>query len=385
MRDTGESVWVGLIIACYHDTRNMSGESLFDFIQGKRYTGEDSIKREVCKERNTEDSNMRNQKGSRRLLIRLAMTVLLAAGIMGLSVAMGEGGCDHQWTVHSSVPPTCTEDGETVERCGLCGAERTMTVPALGHEWGMCTIVTKPDCRQEGLIRCICNRDASHHDDKILPALGHEWGEYVTIVPATCRENGIACRTCARDSSHQEETSLPALGHDWGDWYTAKKATATEEGISERKCQRCGSTQQYPIPALGPGLFSVLAGIEGADERLAQLEEIAERIDAKWHRGQTSIEIDQVWFEGDRIFISYRMSGERMPIREGLELVAGIRVEKIAGTETETENGDLIGWMECVVPEERIADAVTFQLVFGKSNENRLSFTTERCDKGLDK
>ena len=63
----------------------------------------------------------------------------------------------------------------------------------------------------------------------------------------------------------------------------------------------------------------------------------------------------------------------------------GIRVEKIAGTETETENGELIGWMECVVPEERIADAVTFQLVFGKSNENSLSFTAEWSDKGPDK
>ena len=345
MRDAQESVWIVLIIACHQEARNTNEQPLFDFIQGKRYTGEESIKRNGARKRNAEDSNMRRQKGSRRLLIRLAMTVLLAAGIMGLSAAMGEGGCDHQWAVESSIPPTCTEDGQTTERCGLCGAERTMTVPALGHEWGMCTIVTKPDCRQEGLIRCICNRDASHHDDK----------------------------------------ALPALGHDWGDWYTAKKATATEEGISERKCQRCGSTQQYPIPALGPGLFSVLAGIEGADERLAHLEETAERIDAKWRWGQNSVEIDQAWFEGDRIFISYRMSGERMPIREGLEMEGGIRVEKIAGTETETENGELIGWMECVVPEERIADAVTFQLVFGKSNENSLSFTAEWSDKGPDK
>ena len=93
----------------------------------------------------------------RWLFILIVLAACLAAGPARVYAA-GAPGCknandgnhyNRDGTAGESVAPTCTEDGETIERCGLCGAERTMTVPALGHEWGMCTIVTKPDCRQE--------------------------------------------------------------------------------------------------------------------------------------------------------------------------------------------------------------------------------------------
>ena len=44
---------------------------------------------------------------------------------------------DHDWTVKNvNKAPTCTEDGESVYVCSVCGKEKTEAVPAIGHKFG---------------------------------------------------------------------------------------------------------------------------------------------------------------------------------------------------------------------------------------------------------
>lgn len=49
--------------------------------------------------------------------------------------AMKNVSCEHEW-VNVSSTATCTEDGELLQRCSMCGLERTVSDSAKGHSWG---------------------------------------------------------------------------------------------------------------------------------------------------------------------------------------------------------------------------------------------------------
>ena len=144
------------------------------------------------------------RKGFRFFLIGCVLLLL-----SGMSLAVrAEDSCSHQWILQDSRPATCTEAGQYLYRCSLCGAENTVPISPLGHEWGVCTRVKEATCTEEGLIRCFCTRDETHYEDK----------------------------------------ALPSLGHDWGEWITVREPTLSKTGLEERKCSRCGEAQYRRIP-----------------------------------------------------------------------------------------------------------------------------------------
>ncbi len=126
------------------------------------------------------------------------------------------------------------------------------------------------------------------------------------------------------------------------------------------------------------GLFGILSRSEGADERLAFLEEIAEQVSASQTSDRFSVEVSQAYYEGNRIYISYKASGGRIEIHDGLELGDGSYADIIFGDVTEQEDGSVIGWKECIIPEGMATDTQTFHLVFGEDYKNRISFTLNR-------
>lgn len=133
--------------------------------------------------------------------------------------------------------------------------------------------------------------------------------------------------------------------------------------------------------AAGTGLFGELSGGEGADERLALLDGIAEEISVSLE-GDPACMVSQAYCEGNRIFISYRAGGNHVVIQDGLDLGEDSYADIIAGDETEQEDGTVIGWKECIIPEDEDGDVLTFGLVFGESYEsdgrNSISFTVKR-------
>ena len=168
-------------------------------------------------------------------------------------------------------------------------------------------------------------------------------------------------------------------------------------------------------PASEGGAFAVLARDDGADPRLTALEETAEPVNAALtlSSGMT-VEICQAYYEGYRVYVSYRISpvtdlmklhegapeavtewdqvvedwvtgdfpavypdikkqndwldgkGQRwleIPycgLMDGLTLEDGVYADIIAGTESREPDGTIIGWKECIVPEEAQADTLTF-------------------------
>ena len=64
------------------------------------------------------------------------MAVTLIIGIVIMMLAMEtdpQARCKHEYTITKDVQPTCTEDGEIIKECSLCGKKVDTVLPATGH------------------------------------------------------------------------------------------------------------------------------------------------------------------------------------------------------------------------------------------------------------
>ena len=155
-----------------------------------------------------------------------------------------------EWTVTKAA--TCTEAGLSTRTCTVCGAEETLTVPALGHKFGEWTETKAATCTETGVSTRTCTVCGEAKETKDIPALGHKFGEWTETKAATCTEAGVSTRTCTVCGEAKETKDIPALGHKFGEWTETKAATCTEPGVSTRTCTVCGEAKETKdIPALG--------------------------------------------------------------------------------------------------------------------------------------
>ena len=155
-----------------------------------------------------------------------------------------------EWTVTKAA--TCTEAGVSTRTCTVCGAEETLTVPALGHKFGEWTETKAATCTEPGVSTRTCTVCGEAKETKDIPALGHKFGEWTETKAATCTEAGVSTRTCTVCGEVKETKDIPALGHKFGEWTETKAATCTEPGVSTRTCTVCGEAKETKdIPALG--------------------------------------------------------------------------------------------------------------------------------------
>ena len=168
--------------------------------------------------------------------------------------------------------------------------------------------------------------------------------------------------------------------------------------------------------AAGLGLFGQIGEREHADARLPGLERVSESVGLSFETAEgVTVTIAQAYYDGERVFISYTVEGpfdqvelgegkpdvdgwdREMPgevygqsfgsdsashnlmvahldgsaprwatshyvnIHDGLQ-IGDEYLDIIGGESYLTENGRLVAWKECVVPEELAADEVTFLL-----------------------
>ena len=163
-----------------------------------------------------------------------------------------------EWTVTKAA--TCTEAGVSTRTCTVCGAEETLTVPALGHKFGEWTVTKAATCTETGVSTRTCTVCGEAKETKDIPALGHKFGEWTVTKAATCTESGVSTRTCTVCGEAKETKDIPALGHKFGEWTVTKAATCTETGVSTRTCTVCGEAKETKdIPALGHKAGTVYA------------------------------------------------------------------------------------------------------------------------------
>lgn len=150
-------------------------------------------------------------------------------GVLETTTVAGSITIDHDcvagdWEVTKE--PDCTEAGEKVQKCTLCGKVlATEAIPALGHV------------------------------EKVVPGKAE-----------TCDEDGltdgIVCERCGETLKAQEV--IKAHDHEMGEWVVTKAPTTEEEGEKTRACKHtdhCDYTETGVVAKLDPELPPVTGDI----------------------------------------------------------------------------------------------------------------------------
>ena len=163
--------------------------------------------------------------------------------------------CDnHTWNQGTITQnATCTDNGEKIYTCTVCGATKTDVVPATGHKKVIDPAVF-PTCdstgKTEGSHCSVCGEVIAPQN--ILPATGHSWDSASVTLKPTCENTGIKTYTCSSCGKTRTET-ISALGHkEVTD--PAVNATCEADGKTEGShCSVCGKVliPQNVIPATG--------------------------------------------------------------------------------------------------------------------------------------
>ena len=159
-----------------------------------------------------------------------------------------------EWTVDKEA--TCEEAGSKSHHCTRpgCDSKSDVTeIAALDHEWGEGTETKAPTCTEAGEKTYTCTR-CNATKTEAIEALGHAYSEEWTVdKEATCEEAGSKSHHCTRPGcdSKSDVTVIEALGHEWGEGKETKAPTCTEAGEKTYTCTRCSATKTEAIEALG--------------------------------------------------------------------------------------------------------------------------------------
>ena len=156
----------------------------------------------------------------------------------------------------TTVKPTCTEGGEMIRSCSVCGAEETKTIDALGHDYSeQWTVDEEADCVNDGSKSRHCSRCDAKTDVTVIEAKGHT--EVVDkAVAATCTADGYTegkhCSVCNAVIVAQEK--IAATGHKYVE--TVVEPSYSNRGYTLYECSVCGYSykdnykEQLIVPAV---------------------------------------------------------------------------------------------------------------------------------------
>ena len=174
--------------------------------------------------------------------------------------------------------------------------------------------------------------------------------------------------------------------------------------------------------AAGLGVFDSLYRSGYPDERLPVLETVAEPVGTTHTTEEgVTLDISQAYYEGNRVFVAYRLTGpltyielhegapeqeyewdvtenlvmagnfgsdnpekqrmidfldgsgqrwalvENSIVSDGLFLEDGTYADIIGGENQYQEDGSILGWKECTIPEDKLEDTLTFKLAVSHS------------------
>lgn len=145
--------------------------------------------------------------------------------------------CSHSYEKHSTVEPSCTTDGYTLERCTKCeGYRKTNKVNAVGHDFKVKDNVA-PNCTQNGYTVEECTRCSVHNIIDGDPPLGHEFGlEEFNVIAPTCSSEGYTEYYCLREGCD---------GTNRVDYTEKTEHIMGEAVVTDSTCQKHGNKKFY--------------------------------------------------------------------------------------------------------------------------------------------
>ena len=188
--------------------------------------------------------------------------------------------------------PTCTEVGTKIYTCTICGAVKTETIEAKGHNYSdKWTIDKNATCTEEGQKSHHCMTCDEKKDVTIIPKTEHNYDSGTITKRVTCTDNGEMTYTCTEcgtiktemikakghtivtdeampatcimdgktEGSHcsvcgeifKAQQIIKAFGHDFGIWNVSEPASCVNNGTQTRQCKTCGITETKDVPASG--------------------------------------------------------------------------------------------------------------------------------------
>ena len=111
-----------------------------------------------------------------------------------------------EWAVTKAA--TCTEAGVSTRTCTVCGAEETLTVPALGHKFGEWTVTKAATCTETGVSTRTCTVCGEAKETKDIPALGHKAG---TVYAMDKDSHWLTCTVCGAVLTKESHTYVQGV------------------------------------------------------------------------------------------------------------------------------------------------------------------------------
>ena len=164
----------------------------------------------------------------------------------------------HQFILKSTISSSCSQEGQDIFICQLCGAERTDTYDKLSHDYSYSTIQKDASCEEEGYIKhkCQCGEEKT----QTISAIGHSW-KLDSCIEADCIDDGYEkyrCTICGKEKTNVIPTSFGT--HDYI-CVEERSGQCTQIGYKKFMCSRCDSgyfeqTSQYSDHMFGDWTLS---------------------------------------------------------------------------------------------------------------------------------
>ena len=186
----------------------------------------------------------------------------------------------HVYGKETRVEPSCEEEGYLSSRCRICGEEKRVPIPALGHNWiskngvkgKVCSVCGKKECEFHGhsfvektLVAATCTKVGVKTLTCSICGV-----EYSEEIPVADHKWKVATCTTAKKCSVCGLTEGEPLGHKWNDGKVTKQATCTEKGVKTFTCTVCKTTKTESIPLVAHKLTKV-ARVEPTTEKAGNI------------------------------------------------------------------------------------------------------------------
>lgn len=170
--------------------------------------------------------------------------------------ATGHNFEDSVWV--TSIRATCSQDGESVQFCGDCGAViGKKTLPATGHDGGEWIVDIEATSVQEGTKILCCTKCGDIIGTDTFAYHNHVYGGTKLIRSASCKENGLEGKLCSICNACYEYSEIPSSGHSTEEetiWVVSVQSECAATGEYVGYCSDCGiAVRTKEMPAHGHG------------------------------------------------------------------------------------------------------------------------------------